>query len=144
MIGSVTRACGYGPRLFHGWANCQHIGPKLAQHKLICFLSSEHNIHFAVKHNCSLGLGERCGRLTGIKHSVLWRRNAVSTTWLTRGIHPMLFQCWSSVNQHWNSIGWMPRVCWEQRHDETPPYLHYVHVSKGQNWSPCTRGLLAV
>ena len=27
------------------------------------------------------------------------------------GIHPMLFQCWSTVFD-WNSIGWMFRVCW--------------------------------
>ena len=36
--------------------------------------------------------------------------------WQTRGIHPMLFQCGpasKTVGQHWNSIGWMPRVCWE-------------------------------
>ena len=34
----------------------------------------------------------------------------------TQGIQPMLFQCWSALPllvQHWNSIGWMPRVCWE-------------------------------
>ena len=31
-------------------------------------------------------------------------------------ILPMLFKCWESVKnggQHWNSIGWIPRVCWE-------------------------------
>ena len=34
----------------------------------------------------------------------------------TQGIQPMLFQCWPAsppLAQHWNSIGWMPRVCWE-------------------------------
>ena len=35
----------------------------------------------------------------------------------TRGIHPMLFQCWPFVfdaGQNLNSIGWMPHVCWVQ------------------------------
>ena len=39
-----------------------------------------------------------------------------NTAQQTQIIQPMLFQCWPaspSLAQHWNSIGWMPRVCCE-------------------------------
>ena len=42
-------------------------------------------------------------------------RNMMQSSQQTRGIHPILFQCWASdsdAGQHWNSIGWMPCVCW--------------------------------
>ena len=40
-------------------------------------------------------------------------RNMMQSSQQTRGIHPILFQCWASdgdAGQHWNSIGWMPCV----------------------------------
>ena len=42
-------------------------------------------------------------------------KNMMQSSQQTRGIHPILFQCWANdgdAGQHWNSIGWMPCVCW--------------------------------
>ena len=60
-----------------------------------------------------------------------------ATSQKTRGIHPMVFQCWatvedggptwkhhwvnasSTVDQHWNNIGWMSRVGWDGKSRST-------------------------
>ena len=42
------------------------------------------------------------------------RSDTASKHKATQGNQPMLFQCWPaspSLAQHWNSIGWMSRVC---------------------------------
>ena len=47
----------------------------------------------------------------------------------TQGIQPMLFQCWPAsplLAQHWNSIGWMPRVCWE----DCIIFLQFSHLPR--------------
>ena len=103
--------------VFQWWANDGDAGLTLKQHRLNVFLS----VCLALAKNypswtaCHAFQVDREWRQNIITWLYLQRyRSRDTDTWWcrqTRGIHPILFQCWANygdAGQHWNSIGWMP------------------------------------
>ena len=100
-----------GPTLIYCWPTVYDVGPTVNQRRT----------------NVSCFLGRQNTQQTRGIHPMLfqcWASVEDGGPTLKQHCHPMLFRCWASVedgeptlkqhwvNAPWNSIGWMPRVCW--------------------------------